>query len=137
VVSARDEPPIKRIKEADALVGSRIRERRLQLGLTQENVAAVLGVTFQQLQKYERGFNRVGASRLVDMARALGVQPSYFFDALPATHETKQSLLEAELLTDFRSLRSHELREAAVEMVRLLCRATNKKSPGPAISDDP
>lgn len=58
----------------DVHVGARIRERRVGLGMSQEKLAAEIGVSFQQLQKYERGANRVGASRLYSLARALDVQ---------------------------------------------------------------
>lgn len=68
----------------DVYVGQQIRQRRNSLGLSQEQLAAELGVSFQQVQKYERGFNRVGASRLYDLTRALGVPIGYFFDEVPS-----------------------------------------------------
>ncbi len=64
----------------DVYVGRRLRLKRTILGLSQESVGKQIGVTFQQIQKYERGINRMGASRLYDFARALGVQIAYFFD---------------------------------------------------------
>src|SRR4029079_9175660 len=64
--------------QTDVLVGSRVRVRRLELGLSQTALANELGVTFQQVQKYEKGTNRIGASRLHDMARVLGVPVTYF-----------------------------------------------------------
>jgi len=64
----------------DAYVGSRIRLCRTSLGMSQEYLGDALGVTFQQIQKYERGINRVGASRLFDMSRVMSVPVSYFFD---------------------------------------------------------
>ncbi len=67
----------------DVHVGGRIKLRRTLLGLSQERLGDALGLTFQQVQKYERGANRVSASRLHDMARALGVPIGYFFDDLP------------------------------------------------------
>ncbi|QEO16745.1 helix-turn-helix domain-containing protein [Acetobacter vaccinii] len=69
-----------RNSSVDAHVGLRIRLRRLQLGLSQEKLGEALGVTFQQIQKYERGANRVGASRLYNMANVLDVPISFFFD---------------------------------------------------------
>lgn len=63
----------------DRYVGARIRERRLFLGLNQANLAGKVGVKFQQMQKYETGFNRVSASRLWEIAIALRVRPEYFF----------------------------------------------------------
>ena len=65
--------------QTDVLVGSRVRVRRLELGLSQTALANELGVTFQQVQKYEKGTNRIGASRLHAMARVLGVPVTYFF----------------------------------------------------------
>lgn len=64
----------------DAHVGARIRRRRALLGMSQEQLGDALGVTFQQIQKYERGANRVGASRLFDISRVLDVPISYFFE---------------------------------------------------------
>ena len=66
----------------DRHVGQRIRERRIVLGLSQTNVADGLGISFQQFQKYERGFNRVSAGRLYGCAQLLGVRPEYFFEGL-------------------------------------------------------
>jgi transcriptional regulator with XRE-family HTH domain len=67
----------------DVHVGSRIRLRRTLMGLSQERLGEALGLTFQQVQKYERGVNRVGASRLFDLSRVLDVPISFFFDDLP------------------------------------------------------
>lgn len=64
----------------DGHVGSRVRLRRLELGLSQEKLADQLGITFQQVQKYERGTNRIGASRLHQIALVLQVPITYFFD---------------------------------------------------------
>src|ERR1700734_2325909 len=67
----------------DIHVGSRIRLRRTLLGMSQERLGDSLGLTFQQVQKYERGVNRVGASRLFDLSRVLDVPISFFFDDMP------------------------------------------------------
>jgi len=67
----------------DIHVGSRIRLRRTLLGMSQERLGEALGLTFQQVQKYERGVNRVGASRLFDLSRVLDVPISFFYDDLP------------------------------------------------------
>lgn len=66
----------------DVHVGKRLRLRRMLLNMTQEQLASVVGVAFQQIQKYERGANRVSASRLYDIARALAVDVSFFFEDL-------------------------------------------------------
>ena len=68
----------------DVHVGSRIRLRRALLGISQEKLAEAVGLTFQQVQKYEKGANRVSASRLVDTANALNVPVSYFFEEMSA-----------------------------------------------------
>jgi transcriptional regulator with XRE-family HTH domain len=67
----------------DVHVGSRIRLRRTLMGMSQERLGESLGLTFQQVQKYERGVNRVGASRLYDLSRVLDVPISFFFDDMP------------------------------------------------------
>lgn len=75
----------KRTTPIDVHVGSRIRVRRTSLRVSQEQLAAEVGLTFQQIQKYERGANRVGSSRLFELARALDVPIGFFFDDLPET----------------------------------------------------
>ena len=69
----------------DVHVGARIRLRRTLLGLSQSTLAEQLGLTFQQVQKYERGSNRVSSSRLFDLCRILNVPIAYFFDEMPGT----------------------------------------------------
>src|SRR5690606_29449067 len=72
----------------DVHVGSRIRLRRNMLGLSQEKLGENLGITFQQIQKYEKGTNRVGASRLQAISSILAVPVSYFFEDAPVGTET-------------------------------------------------
>lgn len=67
----------------DEHIGGKVRERRLKMGMSQEQLAELIGVTFQQIQKYEKGVNRVAASRLYAMTGALDVEITYFFDGLP------------------------------------------------------
>jgi len=74
---------LKGINPIDCHVGARIRRRRVELGMSQEKLGEALGLTFQQVQKYERGANRVGASRLYDMGRILGVEIGWFFADMP------------------------------------------------------
>jgi len=73
----------------DVHVGSRIRLRRTLLGLSQEKLGEAIGLTFQQVQKYERGANRVGSSRLFDLSRVLDVPIAYFFDEMPDNIQDK------------------------------------------------
>jgi transcriptional regulator with XRE-family HTH domain len=69
----------------DRHVGSRVRMRRVLVGLSQEKLGDSLGLTFQQVQKYEKGTNRIGASRLQQISRILGVPVEYFFEGAPQT----------------------------------------------------
>jgi len=87
-LQASDPSPDKGDRESrpspiDVHVGGRIRLRRTLLGMSQERLGEALGLTFQQVQKYERGVNRVGASRLFDLSRVLDVPISFFFDDMP------------------------------------------------------
>jgi transcriptional regulator with XRE-family HTH domain len=70
----------------DKHVGSRVRMRRMMLGMSQEKLGDALGLTFQQVQKYEKGTNRIGASRLQQIAHILQVQVSFFFEGAPVVH---------------------------------------------------
>jgi transcriptional regulator with XRE-family HTH domain len=95
----------------DVHVGSRIRMRRLLLGMNQETLANALGLTFQQVQKYEGGANRVSASRLSAMADILGVPVSYFFGDLRPD--------EAEISPEDRRWREYLQRPETIEFIRL------------------
>jgi transcriptional regulator with XRE-family HTH domain len=75
----------------DVHVGGRIRLRRTLLGLSQEKLGEMIGLTFQQVQKYERGSNRVGASRLFDLSRVLDVPMSFFFEDMDEQPPAKSS----------------------------------------------
>ena len=72
----------------DVHVGSRVRMRRILIGMSQEKLGDALGLTFQQVQKYEKGTNRIGASRLQHIANILGVPVEYFFDGKPMDETT-------------------------------------------------
>lgn len=73
----------------DKHIGARIRMRRLMLGLSQEKLGDGLGLTFQQVQKYEKGTNRVGGSRMQQISNILKVPPGFFFEGQPATMQAK------------------------------------------------
>ena len=77
-------PKIDTPSPVDVHVGSRVRLRRTLLGMSQEKLGTAIGLTFQQVQKYERGANRIGASRLFDLSRVLDVPVSFFFEEMPA-----------------------------------------------------
>src|SRR5262245_11197529 len=80
----RGRPPAGKPNPVDIHVGQRIRLRRTLLGMSQEKLGEALGLTFQQVQKYERGANRVGSSRLFQLSRVLEVPVSYFFEEMSA-----------------------------------------------------
>ena len=95
----------------DVHVGKRVRMRRLLLGMNQETLANALGLTFQQVQKYEGGANRVSASRLAAMAEILQVPISFFFGDLP-TDDAKPTAAE-------REWREYLERPETIELIRL------------------
>src|SRR5205085_8748185 len=78
-----------RTQDIDRHVGARVRERRIMLGLTQQQLADLIGVTYQQAHKYERGINRVSAGRLYEIAQVLSVPVGYFFDGLQDRKSTR------------------------------------------------
>lgn len=80
----------------DVHVGSRVRLRRMMLGMSQEKLGEHLGITFQQIQKYEKGTNRVGASRLQHIATILKVPISFFFEDAPGTPDERPGFAEAQ-----------------------------------------
>lgn len=82
-------PNSKRANAIDAHIGNRVRIRRMLVGMSQERLGELLKVTFQQVQKYERGSNRVSASRLFHLAKVLGVTIDYFFDTLVEKSEPR------------------------------------------------
>lgn len=73
----------RRANPIDAHVGGRVRLRRMLLGMSQEKLAEQLGLTFQQVQKYEKGINRIGASRLFELSKLLGVGVQFFYEDAP------------------------------------------------------
>jgi transcriptional regulator with XRE-family HTH domain len=85
----------------DRHVGLRIRMRRKELGISQERLAESIGLTFQQVQKYERAANRVSASKLWEMSRALNTSISYFYEGLSDTPEPAGSNIPRETVQDF------------------------------------
>lgn len=86
----------------DAHVGKRIRHRRWMVGMTQQQLADRVGIKFQQIQKYETGMNRVSASRLWDIATALGVAISFFFEGIDAARDG--AAVDDDLLADKEAL---------------------------------
>jgi transcriptional regulator with XRE-family HTH domain len=89
-------------QEIDAYVGRRLRARRMQVGLSQSMLGRQLGLTFSQVQKYEKGSNRIGAGRLFHLAALLDVPVTYFFEGLdePQPEPASKASLEAERLRE-------------------------------------
>ena len=80
----------------DIHVGKKVRSRRTILGRSQEEIGSAVGITFQQIQKYERGLNRIGSSRLYEFSRLLGVSVGYFFEDVESNGEPANSSALAE-----------------------------------------
>ena len=120
----------------DRHVGARLRMRRLLVGFSQTKLGEALDVTFQQIQKYEKGANRIGASRLQQLARVLDVAPAYFFEGAPQTDAPAGGFAEApdnDYVVDFLStneglqlnrafaqIRDPKVRKRIVELVSSL-----------------
>jgi len=104
----------------DVHVGARVRLRRTLLGMSQERLGEAIGLTFQQVQKYERGANRIGASRLYDIARVLDVAVSFFFDDVNAEVASMAARLGAK--TDEQPVPAQDadplMRRETLELVR-------------------
>ena len=121
----------------DRHVGGRVRMRRLMLGWTQERLADALGISFQQVQKYERGTNRIGASRLQLIAQSLNVTPSFFFEgsadearqAQPGFAEESDDVIDfmstvegLQLNRAFASIKDPKVRKRIVDLVMTLAK---------------
>lgn len=93
----------------DIHVGRRLRSRRTILGMSQEDIGDSVGITFQQVQKYERGLNRIGSSRLYEFATLLGVGVSYFFEELADGDKKENALSDGEFLFEHEKLNNKEV----------------------------
>jgi transcriptional regulator with XRE-family HTH domain len=108
----------------DRHVGARILERRMTLGLSLQQLSVLIGVTYQQAHKYERGHNRITAGRLYDISQALGVQVGWLFeglaDATPIPEVSPRLRLSLELARNFALISNQKHREAISSMARAL-----------------
>ncbi|MBT5239977.1 MAG: helix-turn-helix transcriptional regulator [Rhodospirillaceae bacterium] len=119
--------PANRASDIDKHVGARIRERRIMMGLSQQQMADMIGVTYQQAHKYERGINRISAGRLYEITRVLSVPVSYFFDGLENNDEqvvAPRQRMCLELARNFSSIDNERHQEALSQMARALAAAT-------------
>ncbi|MGD9510416.1 MAG: helix-turn-helix domain-containing protein [Geminicoccaceae bacterium] len=113
-----------RAQDVDRHVGAKLRERRLMLGMSQQQMAELIGVTYQQAHKYEKGINRIAGGRLYTVAQALGVEVSYFYEGLGAgagafAPTSKQRLL-LELTRSFTHITDRRQQEALCSLARAL-----------------
>lgn len=131
----------------DTYVGAKVKNRRLILGLSQEDLANAIGLTFQQVQKYERGTNRISVSRLVDISKALRAPLDYFLEgcvniatgkksALKGVSDNKQELLNPpeegpfkkdtlELIRAYHRIKTPKLKKQLLEMAKALANSNN------------
>jgi transcriptional regulator with XRE-family HTH domain len=136
-MAKRANPQTPGLRAKDTAIGTRLRVRRLEIGLSQGRLASVVGITFQQIQKYERGSNRIAASRLYDLARVLKVPIDYFFQDLPgadprAAATGPTSLMGLELLArleTFKLVRAYDeipdprIRRRLFDLVKAIVKA--------------
>ena len=116
-------PSVARANDTDRHVGARIRERRIMLGYSQQQMADLIGVTYQQAHKYERGINRISAGRLYEIAQVLGIPVGYFFEGLGDGHGpdlTKRQRMCLELARNFAGITDERHQEALAQMARAL-----------------
>lgn len=130
--------------DVDVHVGQRIRQRRSVMGLTQEALASATGLTFQQIQKYEQGKNRVSASRLHQLAKLLDVDTNFFFDLLPEEKKGAatglaedqeefhgKNMLSSretmELIKTYYSIQDPKIRKNLLKIIRQMASNSSKK----------
>lgn len=113
----------------DIHIGMRLRLRRKMAGLSQDGLGKQIGVTFQQIQKYERGTNSINAHRLYDVALALGVVPAFFYEGYgsekPPIAPTPISSEGTHLLQNFFDIPSAKVRRSIAELVRDMAKGNN------------
>ncbi|HEX2528817.1 MAG TPA: helix-turn-helix transcriptional regulator [Geminicoccus sp.] len=115
-----------RAQDIDVFVGGRMRARRTMLGLTQQQMADIIGVTYQQAHKYEKGVNRIAAGRLYQIAQALGVEVGFFFEGMEAEDAlapTPQQRMLLELARNFIGIGNRRYQEAVCNLARVLAEA--------------
>ncbi len=115
-----------RTDDIDKYVGSKIRQRRIMMGLTQQQLADLIGVTYQQAHKYERGINRVSAGRLFEIARVLNVTVSFFFEGMDNADDpavTQRERLCLELTRNFSQIQNMKHQEALTQLARVLAQS--------------
>jgi transcriptional regulator with XRE-family HTH domain len=132
--------PKKQANPIDGQVGNRVRLRRMLIGMSQERLGELLGLTFQQVQKYEKGVNRIGAGRLFEVSRILGVPIDYFYegvsgavggagfaenDASPPVMEFVSSGEGLQLSLAFMKIKDPKLRKRVLDLVKQMAEDAN------------
>jgi len=132
--------PKKQANPIDGQVGNRVRLRRMLIGMSQERLGELLGLTFQQVQKYEKGVNRIGAGRLFEVSRILGVPIDYFYEGastqLSGSSETEASppIMEfvssgegLQLSLAFMKIKDPKLRKRVLDLVKQMAEDEDEK----------
>jgi len=136
--------PKKQANPIDAQVGNRVRIRRMLIGMSQEKLGDLLGLTFQQVQKYEKGVNRNGAGRLFEVAQILGVPIDFFYEGVGAAREERSGVSESEsappvmefvssgeglqLSLAFMKIKDPKVRKRVLDLVKSLAQEENSES---------
>jgi transcriptional regulator with XRE-family HTH domain len=125
---------------ADRYVGARIRERRIMAGLSQQQLGKLLGITYQQAHKYERGVNRISAGRLFAVAQALNVPVAWFFEGLSMMGEVQpvppHQRMCLELVRNFALIEDPQQQEALSRMARALAAQSQEAAGKPKGEDE-
>lgn len=125
-----------RALDVDHYVSLRIRQRRIMLGLTQQQMAELIGVTYQQAHKYETGINRISAGRLYQIAQALGVDIGYFFDEVDPDRQSgkpkqtemmPQQRMLLELARNFAGIQNRKHQDAICSLAKVLASAEKQE----------
>ncbi|SEH48857.1 helix-turn-helix domain-containing protein [Magnetospirillum fulvum] len=122
-MKTRPEYIMNRANDIDRHVGARIRERRIMLGLSQQQMADLIGVTYQQAHKYERGINRISSGRLYEIAQALSVPVNYFFEGIDSNRASDLNARQRmclELARNFATISNERHQEALSQLARAL-----------------
>lgn len=131
--------PKKQANPIDVQVGNRVRIRRMLIGMSQERLGDMLGLTFQQVQKYEKGVNRIGAGRLYEVARILNVPVDFFYEGIadsgPNAGEAEGASIMAfissgeglQLSTAFMKIKDAKVRKRVLDLVKSLAEEEEQK----------
>jgi transcriptional regulator with XRE-family HTH domain len=126
----------------DVEIGTRVRMRRISIGMSQEKLGDMLGLTFQQVQKYEKGTNRISVGRLVDIAKILGVGIDFFFNGIksikietgfaeeesaPYISDVMSTPEGLQLIRTFTGIKSAKVRKSIVQLVAALAAQENEE----------